>query len=305
MVRQSILACFSALALCASASPAQGPIADRGLSASATGAGTQILPMRYYGTRPAVEVRVNGRGPFLFLIDTGASGDARADSSLVRQLGLRSPGRARASDAGGAAAEIDRITFDSIEVGAFRATGVEALARDYNGTSYLPRIDGILGFDFFRGILLTLDNARGEVRLERGALPPADGRTVLDYTLVEGQPALTVRIGARSFQVLLDTGNIRALDLPSAWLRAMPLAGFPRLAGSSSSVSGTVGLREVSLAEPLIIGRYRFENPAVTFADEFHEANLGSTILRTFTVTIDQQNRRVRLVAIPGRNPFR
>jgi hypothetical protein len=38
--------------------------------------------MLFYGTRPAVEVTVNGKDRFLFLIDTGAQGMARADVSL-------------------------------------------------------------------------------------------------------------------------------------------------------------------------------------------------------------------------------
>jgi hypothetical protein len=263
----------------------------------------EVLAMHYYGTRPAAEVRVNGQGPFLFLIDTGAGGaPARADASLVRRLGLRPSGAERTSDAGGAAASIDRVTLDSVELGALHAGRVEAYARDYNGANYLPRIDGILGLAFFRDVLLTLDYPRSQVRIAHGALPPADGRTILDYELVEGNPAITVRIGARPYRVLLDTGDIRALDMPTGWLRELPLAGFPRVVGTSSSVSGTIGLREVALAEPLVLGQYRFANPRVTFADEYEEGNLGSTILRNFAVTIDQRNRRVRLIAAAGRN---
>src|SRR4051812_40179255 len=143
----------------------------------------QLLPMLYYGTRPAVEVRVDGQGPFLFLIDTGAGGaparadaglvrplrlrpsraaetshsggggaPARADAGLVRRLGLRPSGATETSDAGGAAASIDRVTLDRVELGTFRADRVEAYARDYNGSNYLPRIDGILGFAFFANL---------------------------------------------------------------------------------------------------------------------------------------------------------
>jgi hypothetical protein len=301
MTRQGLAGFCAAFILSASAAaapPSRAPLA------AVTSRG-QVLPMRYDGTRPAVEVRVNGRGPFLFLIDTGAAGPpARADAELVRRLGLPPAGRAESADAGGAGAGIDRVVLARVELGTLAAGNVEALARDYNGTTYLPRIDGILGLNFFRDVLLTLDFPHSQVRLDSGALPPADGRTIFDYVLIEGNPAITIRIGARPFQVLLDTGNIRALDLPSEWLRSMPLASFPRLAGSSASISGTVGLREVALAEPLTIGQYRFERPMVTFADEYREANLGSAMLRAFIVTIDQRNRRVRLVAAPGRNPF-
>jgi hypothetical protein len=35
------------------------------------------VPMTLVGPNPAIEVHVNGKGPFLFLIDTGASGPGR------------------------------------------------------------------------------------------------------------------------------------------------------------------------------------------------------------------------------------
>ena len=305
MSRIISLAAWAALLAFATPGEAQpaGPHAVSG--ALAAPAAPLTLPMNYYGTRPAVEVRVNGRGPFLFLIDTGAAGaPARADASLVRQLGLAQNGRTSVSDAGGAAAPIDRVMLDRIELGGLAATGVEAYARDYNGSDYLVRIDGILGLNFFRDVLLTLDYGRSQVRLARGALPPADGRTILDYALVDGNPAITIHIGARAIQVLLDSGNIRGLDMPAEWLRTIPLASYPRLAGTSTSVSGATSLREVVLAEPLRIGRYVLPNPRITFSGDFHEANLGSSILRAFSVTIDQRNRRVRLVPVPGRTPF-
>jgi hypothetical protein len=285
MPRQSIALFCAACVLGAAAHDA--PAAAEG----------QTLPMRYDGTRPAVEARVNGRGPFLFLIDTGAAGaPARADLSLVRRLGLEPAGRVASSDAGQAAAAIDRVTLARVELGRLARADVEAYARDYNGATYLPHIDGILGLNFFRDVLLTLDFPHSRVRIGRGALPPADGRNILDYTLVDGNPAIVVRIGGAPFQVLLDTGDNRGLDLPSEWLRRLRQAGFPRLIGSSSSVSGSAALREIALAGPLTIGRYRFDRPTVTFADEFSEANLGAAILRGFTITIDQRNRRVRLL---------
>jgi len=34
----------------------------------------------------------------------------------------------------------------------------------------------------------------------------------------------------------------------------------------------------------------------VTFSEDFHEWNIGSAMLQDFVITIDQKNRRVRLV---------
>ena len=63
------------------------------------------LPMRRYGHLPAVEVMVDGKGPFLFAIDTGAAGTARIDAALAAKLGLAQVGEAR----GGGGRGRDRV----------------------------------------------------------------------------------------------------------------------------------------------------------------------------------------------------
>jgi predicted aspartyl protease len=253
--------------------------------------------MHFYGNRPSVEVQVNGRGPFLFLIDTGAAGPpARADASLVKRLAIAKTGATEASDASGASVAIDQVTLRSVALGSLVAKDVPALSRDYGGATYLPKIDGILGISFFKDYLLTLDFAHDRVTLADGALPRADGQTVLDYQLVEGNLAVEVELGGRRMTAIIDTGNMRAVDLPSGWLKTMRLASYPRIAGTSTSVSGSLGIREVELAKPLKIGRYMFAQPRVTFADDFGEANIGSMIWQHFIITIDQKNRRVRLI---------
>src|SRR5262245_34468200 len=55
------------------------------------------VPLRMVNRRPMVDVRVNGGGPYTFAIDTGASGLARADRSLVDRLKLEVVGEARGS----------------------------------------------------------------------------------------------------------------------------------------------------------------------------------------------------------------
>ena len=52
------------------------------------------VPMRMVNRRPIVDVRINGGGPYSFLIDTGGSGLARADKSLVEKLKLEVVGEA-------------------------------------------------------------------------------------------------------------------------------------------------------------------------------------------------------------------
>jgi hypothetical protein len=281
MIRICHLFCVLALACCAVAATAK----------------SLTVPLRFYGTRPAVQVMVGGQGPFLFLVDTGAGGPpARADASLVKRLGLVRKGQTKASDGSGMAeVDIDEVTLPDVKLGSFAMPNVAALSRDYGSQSYLPKLDGILGPAFFQGHLLTIDYVNSRLKIEDGELPPADGRDVLSFELDDGI-WIPINIGGQSMRAVLDTGDIRAVDMPAEALKPMRLASSPRLAGNSTSVSGTTAIREVTLSAPLRIGRHQFEKPAVTFSEDFHDVVIGSAQLQDFIITIDQTNRRVRFV---------
>ena len=62
--------------------------------------------------------------------------------------------------------------------------GVRAASRNYNVSTNLPKIDGILGFNLFSEYLLTLDFPAKRVRLERGELPKADGADEFSLEIV-------------------------------------------------------------------------------------------------------------------------
>jgi hypothetical protein len=175
------------------------------------------IPMSFYGNRPVIEVMVNGKGPFHFLIDTGAGGMARADASLVEHLGLSIVGQESSSDAGNKTqVKLDEVRFETLSIKGLQFRDVTAYSRNYNTAKYLSHIDGILGFDLFADYLLTLDYPNRRVRIERGALPKPDGKQILDFQIIEGNPAIDILIGDIKTKALIDSGNIRAVDLSSA-----------------------------------------------------------------------------------------
>jgi hypothetical protein len=255
-----------------------------------------ILTMHFSGTRPAVEVKVNGQGPFFFLIDTGAAGQARIDSSLAEKLGLKPVGNVASSDAGAAAQQsLKEFRLDSLTVGDITFENVTAYSRTYNTSSYLPHLDGILGFALFEKLLLTLDYPAARVRISPGELPAPDGRTILPLKDCDGNPCAAIRIGTETVDALLDSGNSRAIDLSGSMMSRLRLITFPRTIGTGGSVSGEFSVREVQIADAIRIGNLTLRDPVVTFADPFQEVNIGSTFLRRYVITFDQQHHRVRI----------
>ncbi len=100
---------------------------------------------------------INGRGPFVMEIDTGATGTSLSPRAAAR-AGVKSLGHGQMAGAGG------RI---AVGVGRARAS-LGGVTRDLNAVAITPAIDsiaaaagsaidGVIGGDFFAGACLTLD----------------------------------------------------------------------------------------------------------------------------------------------------
>ncbi len=257
---------------------------------------TVEVPMILRGTAPAIEVMVNGKGPFLFTIDTGAQGMARADSSLVERLKLPIVGKMRAGDGSGRSTSMDVVQLDSISFGGIRFNNVRAPTRDYNQSPALSKIDGILGFDLFSEYLLTLDFPAKRVRLERGQLPKPDGAEVLGYDNSGGVPVLEIGVGSRTLKGRIDTGNtIGGFVLPESLVKKLPLASEAVVVGRARTVSSVVEIKSARLKDSIRLGRFEFTEPRVVWPALTQDANIGSAVFSEYAVTFDQKNGRLRM----------
>jgi predicted aspartyl protease len=255
------------------------------------------VPMLFSGTMPAVEVMINGKGKFLFAIDTGAQGMARVDSSLVERLGLQTVGKVQAGDPSGQNTQtLDVVHLDTISIGNVQFHNVEALSRNYNQSTRLSHIDGILGFDLFSAYLLTLDFQAKRVRLESGELPKPDGAEILNFESPNGIPVVDLNVGDRKIKAHIDSGNmVGGFVLPASIVEKLSLASQPVIVGRARTISSEVEIKEVRLKDSLRLGRYDFTDPKVTFPAISEYANIGSKILVDFALTFDQKNHRLRI----------
>ena len=256
------------------------------------------LPLRRAGHMPAVEVTINGQGPFLFAIDSGGQGTARADVSLVEKLGLEIVGRVRAGDGSGRRGpSMDVVRIDTLSFGGATFKGLHAPSRDYNrrmpeGTE---RIAGMLGFHLFTDCLVTFDYPGKRLRLEHGSLPPADGQEVLDLAGDDhGMPAIDIEVGGRRLTAHVDSGYRGSLMVPSTIVKKLDLGAEPAVIGRARTVVGEFEIKEAVLAGSLTIGRHQIPEPSISFAKIFPRAHIGAEALEGFVVTFDQKHRRVR-----------
>jgi predicted aspartyl protease len=169
----------------------------------------------YKGTRSVVAVKVNGAGPYDFMVDTGATVTV-LDAALFHELGLQAMGSSRIVSSAGTTDQIlsavKELTLDSLSV---RNVAVVSMKSLMTGTDY-RQVRGILGENFLRHFDILIDNQHRTITLDAGdglADSLAGERLPLTFPpLPQGddnryQPRISVTVetyGAAS--MLLDSG---------------------------------------------------------------------------------------------------
>jgi hypothetical protein len=256
-------------------------------------AGGVTVPTKTVGGRPTVEVEINGHGPFVMIVDTGATVTV-VDPDLIAELHLP-----RALTDAIPASERGPLRIDALTIGTAVLHGVTV--GEVGLLSGLgpnpPR--GVLSAAAFPGHLVILDYPKATLRLERGALPPADNRQIFEYAPDERLPVVPVTVAGQPYRVHLDSGSPGALMLPTRDLTVVPLAGPAVDAGHARTVAGEFPISTAPFTGAAAIGEFPIALPTITFSDLRPGlapgiGNIGAQILHTFVVTFDSANRRIR-----------
>jgi hypothetical protein len=161
--------------------------------------------------RVMTPVMVNGKGPFRFVIDTGAS-RSTLSPHLAKALGLTaSIGRNVMLNGVTGAAEVPTVAVDSIEIGALR---FEQQNLPVIFTSIMGNADGILGVAGFQDQRIDVDFKRDRVSVlvSNGQRPHYSMVTARAVRNVNGLMIVDIRIGRRiKAKAVIDTGAERTL----------------------------------------------------------------------------------------------
>ena len=162
--------------------------------------------------RVMTHVMVNGKGPFRFVIDTGASRSTLAPH-LAKALNLvPSVGRNVMLNGVTGAAEVFTVAVDSIEIGALR---FENQNLPVIFTSIMGNADGILGVAGFQDQRIDVDFKRDRVSVltSNGKRPHYSMVTARAERNDNGLMIVDIRVGRRiKAKAVIDTGAEHTLD---------------------------------------------------------------------------------------------
>jgi hypothetical protein len=255
------------------------------------------LPAQTISNYLVIESRWDKYGPYHFLIDTGASVTLVSPELARRYSDTSAPPipepQVRVKSASGDTTLLPAVTLRRFFLGDARFERVPALVYDCSALSaHLGvKIDGILGFPFFRDTLLTLDYPRSRVLLVPGSsAPPSLPGSTIPFNNASRTPLIPVELGGETFIALIDSGSDGPLSLNPLGLHISFDFG-PRPGGSVTTLTGDSPQQVGRIGQSLQMGDYMLLRPIVTVTDDL--SSLGGAILKNFTVTFDQRHNQV------------
>ena len=262
------------------------------------------------GAQPLIllPVRVNNRGPFDFILDTGA-GTSLLSSELARELGVKIIGSKEGQSAGGKVS-VSLAKVDSLAVGEMKMNEVDVGVVDLGqiGKTIGARIDGDLGYNYLKYFRVTIDYGLCELRLEDPKRIESFGQgaqTEIPIRLANpSKPLILVDVHANGrgpFQFAIDTGTSTTAITPS-------LATQLGLKTSSAG-AGTTGGASVNFSAGLLqsfqVGGAKIDNMAVVVGDFFEmlssaigarlDGIVGYNFLRYYKVVVDYPGETLTL----------
>ncbi|MCB9844642.1 MAG: aspartyl protease family protein [Phycisphaeraceae bacterium] len=255
------------------------------------------LPFDPDGGAMTFEARINGQGPFRLNLDTYASVHLCLDTPVAERLGLPVVGTTLNSD--GVSARMQRLfRVERLDIGGATIEGLHCLEGDYSWVRGGDgrRVDGLIGFELFEQLLLTIDGPAGEVRIQRGELDPRD-ESVMEMLADNGAPHARFAIGDRSYLLGLDSGFPGWLLMPEGGRDQPRIDETDAAPRSTRGVNGTRRARTVRLADPLEFAGERLEDVPVVMIEGMARPLMGHSIMKRARVTFDQASGLVRVVS--------
>ena len=253
------------------------------------------LPMTFTAGVPTLETTINGKGPFRLAFDTGAPGGPHLTSALAGALALQPAGEMMVGDPSGknpasvSQYRLESVGFGAVLVQGWMATAMPTRPGKPNG------LDGAVGLDAFAGFVVTIDYPHRRFALRRGALPPADGKSVFSY---QGQMAPTVPLTVENRTILahLDTGNtVAGVIVPAAFVDGLQHRSAATASGSAHTVTNVVQMFTVPIEGKARVGAVDLAVSAASYPALIPVANIGSPALMMTIIEVDPANERVRL----------
>src|ERR1044071_1449121 len=229
------------------------------------------IPFELVDNRIFVKVRLNGRGPYHFLIDTG--GYASVSMDVARSLGLPMGEEGQGAGAGQNVVVAHETKIAEIQLGDLTLTNQDA----YASTAYVDArhvfgskpFDGVLGLPLFQKMVVKVDYERGRLTFIEGvSFKYAGAGVVVPFELDRFAPIVRGELDGVTGRFTIDTGARSSLLLRGPFVESNGLRAkyAPKVEAVTGWGNGGPIRSQVTRAKTLKLGPLEVHNPVTLFS---------------------------------------
>jgi hypothetical protein len=270
----------------------------------AAGKNATEIPFKLLNNHIYLEVRLNGKGPFLFLCDTG--GANIVTPSLASELGLTPVGAVQGRGVGEKSEDVGFVKMDSLSLGDVTLKDQLFMVfplEPFSAVEGVPQA-GLVGYEVFKRFVAQVRYADGVLMLtDPGAFAYEGQGTVLSFQFDGRIPQVDGSIDDIPGKFDIDTGSRASLTLLAPFVEANGLKEklSPRFEGVTGWGVGGPARGLIARAGILRLGNIVIENPVAelslqkrgAFTDVYVAGNVGAGLLKKFDIIFDYGHQQM------------
>ncbi|MEI9930550.1 MAG: aspartyl protease family protein [Rhizomicrobium sp.] len=277
----------------------------------AAGAKETTFPFQLVNNHIYADVKVNGKGPYVFIFDTG--GVNVVSPTLAKQLGLKVEGdlEARGSGSGSMQAGITKVA--RLDLGDASVSDQIFMSAPLDSMSNVEGMDmpGMVGFEVFRRFVTRIDyGAKTITLIDPKNFDPTNAGTPVaisfDGNVIEADGSYNGLPG----RFIIDTGARSSLTLNSPFVTKNKLHDASVTSAEATTGWGVGGPTKsfVQHGGMLKIGSVEVKGPLTALststagsdAVEQLAGNIGGGVLKRFVATFDYEHTTMYLKPVAG-----
>lgn len=262
-----------------------------------------------------LEARLNGQGPFAFILDTG--GHAILTPEAAALLGLHAAGAGSSGGTGSGTLPIQFAKVDRVEIGGVTLVSQTFLVIPLQYATvergHRPALAGILGLELLERLAVRLDYRNHTLTFwPRESYKHAASADAVPITFADDIPLLRARLNGIPGDFALDTGNTGSLLVQHIWAdhhgfgdemkRGIPVVAF---GSGGASQSWANRLSDFELAGSTLhhfVAVYA-EDEQGALSSRTEAGNIGNGILQNFALEFDYSHERIWFDRVLGFTP--
>lgn len=259
---------------------------------------------------PILKIKINGQGPFLFMLDTGSS-KTMISKSLAKKLNLpitRIRGTKVATPNQVVNVFHHAHVIHNIQIGDLNIKDYEVFSssayEDEDQFYTSIHVDGVLSASVFYGMLVTIDYKHEKIHIQKGALDSKDNDVIptrkdIPVPVIQGKIIFDKLKKEEMQDFILDTGDgayvyVNMCNIPEMkkFRNQETLLGYDFYEKSfRTSLAELYG--DIIFSKSVIL-----KSPYITFSAmncDYSIGRLGRKFFETHEITLDEKNNLVRI----------